>query len=176
MNKTKKEKDMYPKIYGYGDLEVLKKEIEKGIFDEQGIRLTNWIHFIDIDGHIRFVPCTKEYFYKHRNLNRNEQRRENRAREKCPVSMDDLKDKYNYEFPDPSYAENIEKQQEEDLVDYLWELVSEFKEIEQTIIRLHFEGYTDAQIGVAINRATSSVQERRVKLIEKLREKATKFR
>lgn len=176
MNKTKKEKDMYPNIYGYGDLEVLKKEIDKGIFDEQGIRLTNWIHFIDIDGHRRFVPCTEEYFHKHRNLNRNEQRRENRAREKCPVSMDNLKDKYNYEFPDPSYAENIEKQQEEDLVDYLWELISEFKEIEQTIIRLHFEGYTDAQIGVAINRATSSVQERRVRLIEKLKEKATKFR
>lgn len=61
-------------------------------------------------------------------------------------------------------------------MDYLWELISEFKEIEQTIIRLHFEGYTDAQIGVAINRATSSVQERRVKLIEKLKEKATKFK
>ncbi len=168
MRTTKQEKDKYPSAFGYGSVEQLQSDPENNF--------THWVSFRDGDGDLRFVPCTEEYFYAHRNENRNEERRNQSYAKHCPVSTDSLLENYEFEFADPSYKEELENAQDQEVEDDIWNLISEFSDKDQLILKLHSEGHTDASIAEIIGRARSSVQERRMKLVNLLKEKTTKFK
>lgn len=167
MKLTKIDKNQYPKLYGYGSLEDLLSDASQP--------LKHYVALRDMDGDVRFIPCTEEYFHWHRNENRNEQRRNESYAKRCPVSIDSLLEDYDFEFADPSYAEELEKETEKEITNYLLELVSEFSDSDQAIIKLHCDGHTDATIANELNKARSTVQERRVKLVKLLKEKLKKF-
>lgn len=175
MKLSKAEKDKYPKIYGYGSVEQLEADTSR-FGDDKDNPLTHWIPFIDRDGDLRFEPCTKEYFYFYRNKNRNEERRDYSYKYRFPISIDSLYEDYDFEFADPSYELSIEEQKEKDLINQIMKHVKKFSETDQLIIKLFSEGHSDASIGERINRARSTVQERRTKLIKELKEKMTKFK
>ncbi len=175
MKLSKAEKDKYPKIYGYGSINQLEADPSR-FGDDKDNPLTHWIPFVDRDGDLRFEPCTKEYFYYYRNNNRNEERKEQRYRYKFPISIDSLKDDHQFEFVDPSYELKVEEENQKEIANKIWSLVSEFSETDQTIIKLFTEGHTDASIGEKLNRARQTIQERRTKLLKKLRENAQKFK
>lgn len=111
----------------------------------------------------------------HRNEDRNEQRREQRWRSQTPVSLDALRENYEFEFSDPSYERDIEQEKEQEKKDLIWELVSEFNDKDQLILKLFNDGYTDAEIAEVLNRARSTIQEKRIKLINELKEKYKKL-
>jgi len=167
MRTTKQEKELYPDSYGYGSIEQLENDPNN--------KLTHWVSFNDHDGDLRFVPCTETYFHNHRNENRNEKRRNDTYRKNCPISTDSLLNDYEFEFADPSYEEEIEKEREQEKKDLIWQLVSEFSEKEQLILKLFNDGHTDASIAAIINKARSTVQEKRVKLVNELKEKLKTF-
>lgn len=167
MRTTKQEKDKYPNSYGYGSVEQLQNDPNN--------KLTHWVSFIDHDGDLRFVPCTEMYFHKHRNENRNEKRRNDTYRKNCPISTDSLLDDYEFEFADLSYEEDREREQEQEVENYILNLISEFSEKDQLILKLFNDGHTDASIAAIINKARSTVQEKRVKLVNELKEKLKKF-
>lgn len=167
-----------PKVYRdtkYYDLEELKKKIAEGLYDEFGNKLTNWVSYEDRDKKYVYVPCTEEYFHKHRNENRNEQRREQRWRSQTPVSLDALRENYEFEFSDHSYERDIEQENEQEKKDLIWELVSEFNDKDQLILKLFNDGYSDAEIAEVLNRARSTIQEKRIKLINELKKKYKKL-
>lgn len=167
MRTTKQEKDKYPNSYGYGSVEQLQADPNN--------QLTHWVSFNDHDGDLRFEPCTEEYFHNHRNENRNEKRRNDTYRKNCPISTDSLLDDYEFEFADLSYEGDREREQEQEVENYILNLISEFSEKDQLILKLHSEGHTDASIAAIINKARSTVQEKRVKLVNELKEKLKKF-
>ena len=167
MRTTRQEKNQYPKNYGYGSIEQLQGDPEN--------KLPSWISYRDGDGDLRFVPCTEKYFHAHRNENRNEERRNQSYAKHCPVSTDSLLENYEFEFADPLYEKGLEKQSEQEVEDYIWNLISMFSEKDQFILKLHSEGHTDASIAVIMNKARSTVQEKRIKLVNLLKEKITKF-
>lgn len=167
MRTTKQEKDKYPNSYGYGSIEQLQSDPNN--------QLTHWVSFIDHDGDLRFEPCSEKYFHNHRNENRNEKRRNDAYRKNCPISTNSLLDDFEFEFADPSYEEDLEKEREQEEKELIWQLVSEFSEKDQLILKLHSEGHTDASIAAIINKARSTVQEKRVKLVNELKEKLKKF-
>ena len=175
MRITRQEKDKYPEIYGYGSVEQLMDDPAR-FGDDLDNLLTNWVPFRDCDGDLRFTPCTNEYFHFHRNENRNEERRNQVYAKRYPVSMDSLLEIYDFEFPDPTYQEDKEKEEARDTADYIWLFISEFDEADQQILKLHIEGHTDAYIAEIVNKARSTVQERRGKLIDMLKEKINKFK
>lgn len=167
MSLTKQEKNKYPETYGYGSKEDLLKDPNN--------KLENYVSIVDGDNHIRYIPCTEEYFHMHRNENRNEQRREQRWRSQTPVSLDALRENYEFEFSDPSYERGIEQEKEQNERDAIWELVSEFSEKDQLILKLYNNGHTDIQIGEILSLARSTIQEKRIKLINELKEKYKKL-
>lgn len=167
MKLTKQEKDKYPESYGYGSIDDL--------LNDPNNSLKFYIRIVDGDGHVRFIPCTEEYFHKHRNENRNEERREMRARERTPISMDELQEKYDFEFADPEHDRNIEQEKEQEQKDLIWKLVSEFSAKDQLILKLFNDGHTDSEIAEVLNLARSTIQERRVKVIKQLKEKYEKL-
>lgn len=174
MKKRKKYKNKHPELYGYGSKEEL-------ITDQKRITGNNekqiyWLSFIDYDGDLRFVSCTKEEFYNHRNENRNEQKRDNAYRKRCPISIDYMYEKYGFEYADPSYEEDKENEVKQEQLDRLHGLVSELNETDQLILQLFSEKHTDQEIGKKLNRARSTIQERRSKLFKLLREKMEKFK
>lgn len=175
MKLSKAEKDKYPKIYGYGSVEQLEADPTR-FGDDKDNPLTHWVPFIDRDEDLRFEPCTKEYFYFYRNSNRNDERREQSYRYKFPISIDSLREDYEFEFVDPSYELSIEEEKQKEIANKIWSLVSEFSETDQIIIKLFTEGHTDTSIGQKLNRARQTIQGKRTKLLEKLREKAEKFK
>jgi hypothetical protein len=67
----KKQKDLYPEVYGYGSLEQLKNDPNN--------HLESYTTFVDADGDLRFVACTEEFFHFVRNEERNEVRRRDTA-------------------------------------------------------------------------------------------------
>jgi len=192
MKQTKSMKDQYPKIYGYGTLEQLQNDSEN--------KLTNWVPFKDADGDLRFIPCTEEYFHWYRNEERNEIRRKDtesrcmipsekfglvkcradcsqcsKVRDGFSISMDYMRENYDFEFADQSFEEERKKRAEQDQSDYLWKLVSEFNETDQLILKYFNDGKTDTEIAAQIGRGRSTVQERRVKLTSILKEKMKKY-
>ena len=168
MRTTRQEKNQYPKIYGYGSVEQLQSDAENN--------LSHWISFRYGDGDLRFVTCTKEYFHSHRNETRNEERRNQSYAKHCPVSTDSLLENYEFEFADPSYQENLEIQKTLDTADYIWNLLAEFNDMDQLILKLHIEGHTDASIAGIVDKARSTVQEKRVKLVKLLQDKMKKIK
>lgn len=167
MSLTKQEKNKYPETYGYGSIEDL--------LNDPNNKLKNYVSIVDGDNHIRYIPCTEEYFHMHRNENRNEQRREQRWRSQTPVSLDALREDYEFEFSDPTYELDKESEEENRLKECMWLLIDELKESDQTILKLFNEGYSDREIGEILNKARSTIQEKRIKLIEELKEKMKKF-
>ena len=119
---------------------------------------------------LRFTPCTKEYFYSHRNEMRNEQK-EIKISQRFPISTDQLYEDHELEIVDPSYYEEIELQKEKEVTDYMWELINELPEYDRLILTLRSHGLTDTEIGIELNRGQSAIQERRVKLFKQLKEK-----
>ena len=192
MKQTKSMKDLYPNIYGYGSLEQLQNDPEN--------KLTHWVAIKDADGDFRFIPCTEEYFHWHRNEERNEIRRKDtesrcmipsekfglvkcradcsqcsKVRDGFSISMDYMRENYEFEFADGSYEEKREQRAEQDQSDYLWKLVSEFNETDQLILKYFNDGKTDVEIAAAVNKSRSTIQERRAKLIDMLKEKIKKY-
>ena len=174
MSLTKTEKNQNPKLYGYGSLEQLMADPSR-FGDDPNNPLTHWVSFTDEDNHLRFVPCTEAYFHHHRNENRNEKRREIRFKQECPISIDDLQEKHNFEFADPAYKDMEEAAQEQELIDYLLEMIREFNDKDRLIIELHSNGFTDAEIAEKLDKARSTIQERRIKLLKLLRKKIENF-
>jgi len=192
MKLTKSTKDQYPKIYGYGSLEQLQNDPEN--------KLTHWVAIRDADGDLRFIPCTEEYFHCHRNEERNEIRRKDtksrcmipsekfglvkcradcsqcsKVRDGFSISMDYMRENYEFEFADGAHEEEREIRAEKDQSDFLWKLVSEFNETDQLILKYFNDGKTDAEIATELNKARSTIQERRNKLVEILKEKMKKY-
>ncbi len=174
MKVTKKQKDANPKIYGYGSVAQLEADPAR-FGDDPDNPLTNWVPFRDADDDLRFVPCTQEYFYSHRNEIRNEKRKNQKERERFPISTDQLYEDHQLEIVDPSYYEEIELQKEKEVTDYMWELINELPEYDRLILTMRSHGLTDTEIGNELNRGQSAIQERRVKLFKQLKEKITKF-
>lgn len=175
MRKTKKQKDLYPKIYGYGSVEQLEADPTR-FGDDPKNPLTHWVPFTDHDGDLRFTPCTEAFFHWHRNENRNEERRNFREKERCPISIDQMREEHDFEYTDNSYYENIEKENKQEVNDLIWSLVSEFDPIDQEIIRLYNEGHTDSYISQQVNMPRSTIQWRKRMVIELLKEKMNKIR
>jgi RNA polymerase sigma factor (sigma-70 family) len=175
MNKiTKQQKDLYPAVYGYGSLEQLMADPSRFGDDPENPK-THWVYFKDRDGDIRFEPCTEDFFHWYRNENRNEERRNFREKERCPISIDQMREDHDFEFADNSYYENLEKEKEQEISDYMWDLIAKFSERDQQLLILYNSGLTDTEIGKELNRSQSAIQEKRVKLLKELKEKITKF-
>jgi len=192
MNATKSLKDQYPAIYGYGSLEQLQSDSEN--------KQTHWVPFKDADGDLRFIPCTEEYFHWHRNEERNVVRRKDtesrcmipsekfglvkcradcsqcsKVRDGFSISMDYMRENYEFEFADGAYEEEREKRAEQDQSNFIWKLVSEFNETDQLILKYFNDGKTDVEIAAEVNKSRSTIQERRTKLIDMLKEKIKKY-
>jgi RNA polymerase sigma factor (sigma-70 family) len=167
-------KNQYPKNYGYGSIEQLMADPSR-LGDDPANPLTHYVSFVDFDNHIRYTPCTEAYFYNHRNAHRNEIRQEARYRELFPISIDDLEEKDDFEFADTSNVDISEELVQQELSDYLWNLVSKFEVKDQLIIKLHRLGRSDEEIAKIFNKARSTIQERRKKLIAELKENFTKY-
>ncbi len=143
--------------------------------DDPANPLTHYVSFVDKDNHIRYAPCTEAFFYCYRNEHRNEVRQETRNRELYPISIDELEEMDDFEFADSSHTDVLEELKQQELSDYLWKLVSEFDDRDRLIIKLYSLGRTDAEIAELLNKARSTIQERRKKLIAELKESLTKY-
>ena len=174
MKLSKEYKNQHPKIYGYGSIDQLMADPSR-LGDDPANPMTHYVSFIDSDNHIRYEPCTEEYFYNHRNDHRNEVRQEARYRELYPISIDELEEMDDFEFADSSHEGISEELNKQELSDYLWKLVSEFDDRDRLIIKLYSLGLTDAEIAELLNKARSTIQERRKKLIAELKESLTKY-
>ncbi|MBE0700135.1 MAG: sigma-70 family RNA polymerase sigma factor [Acholeplasmataceae bacterium] len=173
MKLSKEYKNQNPKIYGYGSIEQLMADPSR-LGDDPVNPLTHYVSFVDFDNHIRYTPCTEAYFYNHRNAHRNEVRQEARYRELYPISIDELEEMDDFEFADSSHTDVLEELKQQELSDYLWKLVSEFDDRDRLIIKLYSLGRTDAEIAALLNKARSTIQERRKKLFAELKENFTK--
>jgi hypothetical protein len=171
---TKQEKDENPKIYGYGSVAQLEADPSR-FGDDPNDPLTHWVSFIDADDDKRFIPCNEKYFHMHRNEMRNEERRNNTARKQCPISIDQMFEDHDFEFVDPDYEEIDVRLSREELIDYMWELINKYPEDDQRLLRLFNQGMKDIEIAKELNKARSTIQEKRMKLIKDLKEKLTKF-
>ena len=171
---TKQEKDKYPKIYGYGSVEQLMADPSR-FGDDPDNPKTHWVHFKDRDGDIRFEHCTEAFFHWYRNENRNEERRNFREKERCPISIDQMREEHGFEYADNSYYENQERERAQELSDQIWELIGELKPIDQEIIRLFSEGHTDGSIGEKLNISSKTIFGRRKRALDLLREKIKKI-
>ena len=192
MKLTKTEKNQNTMLFGYGTLEQLQSDPEN--------KQTHWVPFKDADGDWRFIPRTEEYFHCHRNEKRNEIRRKDtesrcmipsekfglvkcradcsqcsKVRDGFSISMDYMRENYEFEFADGTYEQEREKAAEQDQSDYVWKLVSEFNETDQLILKYFNDGKTDAEIAAEVNKSRSTIQERRTKLIDMLKEKMEKY-
>ena len=174
MKVTKKQKDANPKIYGYGSVAQLEADPSR-FGDDPNDPLTHWVSFIDADDDKRFIPCNEKYFHMHRNEMRNEERRNNTARKQCPISIDQMFEDHDFEFVDPDYEEIDVRLSREELIDYMWELINKYPEDDQRLLRLFNQGMKDIEIAKELNKARSTIQEKRMKLIKDLKEKLTKF-
>lgn len=174
MKQSKEYKNQYPKIYGYVSIEQLMADPSR-LGDDPNNPMTHYISFVDADNHIRYAPCTEAYFYIHRNNHRNEIRQEARYRELFPISIDDLEEKDDFEFADTSNVDISEEIMQQELSDYLWNLVSKFEDKDQLIIKLHSLGRSDEEIAQIFNKARSTIQERRKKLFAEIKENFTKY-
>ncbi len=212
MTKTKKTKDLYPNIYGYGSLEQLMADPTR-FGDNPDKPLTSWTAYKDADGDTRFVPCTEEFFHYMRNEERNDRRKKDiesrcmipsekyglvKCREDCnhcpykqnelepdattdfartgiAVSIDYMYENYEFEFSDGSFEADCEKREKEERDAEMWRLIDELGETDQTILKLYNQGKTDAAIALVVKKSRSVVQERRVKLIDMLKEKLKNF-
>jgi len=92
-----------------------------------------------------------------------------------PVSIDYMRENYDFEFSDTSHEIEREKRQEQDRADLVWRLVAELDPSDQQILELFNEGKTDAAIAEFVRKSRSMVQERRTKLIDMLKEKMKKY-
>jgi hypothetical protein len=167
---TKQEKDENPKIYGYGSVAQLEADPSR-FGDDPNDPLTHWVSFIDADDDKRFIPCNEKYFHMHRNEMRNEERRNNTARKQCPISIDQMLEDHDFEFVDPDYEEIDVRLSREELIDYMWELINKYPEDDQRLLRLFNQGMKDIEIAKELNKARSTIQEKRMKLIKDLKEK-----
>ncbi|MDY0211113.1 MAG: hypothetical protein RBQ91_06915 [Acholeplasma sp.] len=174
MKLSKEYKNQYPKIYGYGSIEQLMADPLR-LGDDPTNPMTHYVSYVDADNHIRYAPCTEAYFYSHRNNHRNEIRQDARFRELFPISIDELEEKDDFEFNDSSHIDISEELEQQELSDYLWNLVSKFDDKDRLIIKLHSLGRTDEEIAQIFNKARSTIQERRKKLIAVLKENLTKY-
>ncbi len=109
------------------------------------------------------------------------------ARTGTPISIDFMSDNYNYEFSsddNESTTQNggsfrlMDYNPTEDELELLEERMSIIKELmrdlsleDQTIINLFGEGKTDAAIAKIVKKSRSTVQGRRIKLIELLKQR-----
>jgi DNA-directed RNA polymerase specialized sigma subunit len=192
MKLTKAEKNQYPKLYGYGSLEQLQSDPNN--------TLTHWILYKDADGDYRFIPCDEAYYHAHRNEERNERRVRDlesrclissekyglvkcradcslcpKVRDGLPISIDYMREQYEFEFKDVSYEAKKEEIHEQEQKDFIWNVVSELDSVDQKILKLFNAGKKDAEIAEALSKSRSRIQERRVQLIELLKEKLKKF-
>ena len=199
MKQSRDVKNQNPKVYGYGSLEQLLAD-SATYGDDLDHPLTHWAIFKDADGEVRFAPCTEEYFHSQRNERRNEIKRKDtesrcmvpsgkfglvkcradcsacqKKREGHPISMDYMRENYDFEFPDNSYEDEREKGQEQEQKEFLWNLVSDLDSSDQQILKLFNEGKTDGAIAEVVKKSRSMVQERRVKLVQMLKEKVKKY-
>jgi len=192
MKLTKFEKNQNPKLHGYGSIEQLQSDPNN--------TLTHWIPYRDADGDIRFSPCTKEYYHWHRNDVRNERRVKDlesrclipsekfglvkcradcslcpKSRDGHQVSIDYMRENYDFDFSDGSFEAEQEARREQEQGDFILNAVAEFDPADQEILKLFNEGKTDAAIAEVLNKSRSRIQERRVQLVELLKEKIKKF-
>lgn len=199
MKLSESEKGLNPKLYGYGSLEQLLADPTR-LGDDPEHPLTHWIATRDADGDRRFIPCTETYFHWHRNEERNERRKKDiesrclipskkfglvkcrsdcskcpKARDGKPISIDYMRENYDFEFADSSQEEKRDKAQEQERTDLLSRLVGELDPSDQQILKLFREKKSDSAIAELMKKSRSMVQERRTKLIDMLKEKIKKY-
>ncbi len=192
MKLTKSEKNQNPRHYCYG--------CPKELLNDPNQPLKHYVAFRDKDGDVRYEPCTEEYFHKHRNEERNEIRRKDtesrcmipskkfglvkcradcnqcsKVRDGFSISMDYMRENYEFEFADRSYEEEREKRAEQTQSDFIWKLVREFNETDQLILKYFNDGKTDAEIAEEMKKSRSRIQERRIQLVQLLKEKLKKY-
>lgn len=192
---SKQIKDQNPSTYGYGSPLQIPG-------NEDGVIRTYYISFKDYDGDIRYCPVKKELYEWDRNEKRKEEQRIDRLSRcrihsdkyglkicdhdcnECPykrvtrisssVSMDYLYDNYEYEFADeqPSIIETLIK---EELYRALDEAVSRLSKDDRTIVELFKNGKDDGQIAKIIGSKRSTVQYRRQRIFDSLKEQLKDF-
>lgn len=193
---SKQIKDQNPTIYGYGSPLQIPG-------NEDGVIRSYYIGFTDADGDIRFCPTTKELYEWDRNERRKEnQYRDRRSRcmvpsekyglkicecncDECPFgldkripsveSIDYLYNNYEMEFADkaqPSIAEAINKEERERALEIA---VNNLKPEDRVILELFKKCYTDEQIASEIGEKRSTVQYRRKRIFDELREQLKDF-
>lgn len=189
-------KDQNPEVYGYGSPLQIPG-------NEDGTIRSYYVGFTDADGDIRFCPATKELYEWDRNERRKEnQYKDRRSRcmvpskkyglkicecncDECPFgldkripsteSMDYLYDNYEMEFADkaqPSIVEVIIKEERDRALEIA---VSNIKPEDRIIIELFKKDYTDDQIASEIGEKRSTVQYRRQRIFDELREQLKDF-
>lgn len=190
------EKDRYPEIYGYSSPNMIPG-------NQNGITV-NYLRFVDIDGDHRFVAVSKELFEYVRNEESKEFKKYDRmtrcwipgqrdniikCREKCDecpygkekrdnylLSLDSLYDAYNYEVVDNSPSIE-EKLIEEELYQKLREEIRKLDDTNRTIITLsYYENHSDSEIGRILGIPRSTIEWRRQKALNILKEKLKNYR
>lgn len=91
-----------------------------------------------------------------------------------PVSLDHLKDEYNYEIEDQSES-IVDALIKKEFYAALWLAVDELDELSGRIIRMFANNYTDSAIAREIGISQPAVRKRKLKALDVLREKLKDF-
>lgn len=132
-----------------------------------------------------YVPCTREYFFKWRNMMAEEHRKRDldsrclieSKRYGLKICMEDCKHcpygKAHREryvsleaLGEISDSSQLDKHLKEELMDEIWKLVDEFDEESQQILHLFNDGFTDLEIAKRLGLKKNTVQYKRNRLIE----------
>ncbi len=90
------------------------------------------------------------------------------------VSLDHLKDEYNFEVEDQSES-IVDTLIKKEFYDALWLAVDELDEISSLIIKMFANNYTDSAIARKIGISQPAVRKRKLKALDILREKLKDF-
>ena len=192
---SKAVKDQNPEVYGYGNPNLIPG-------NEDGVIRTYYMSFQDYDGDIRYCAVSKELYEMDRNERRKEQQRKDRRSrciipsekyglkicdhncDECPFhldkrvpseeSMDYMYDNYDYEYTDDSESV-VEIAIKEERMHALEVAVSKLPEGDQVIVKLYSEGADDGMIAEKVGSKRSTIQYRRQRIFDSLREQLKDF-
>lgn len=151
-----------------------------------------------------YIPCTIEYFFNWRNMLAEEHRLEDlesrcfvpsdrynymkKCQEDCqhcpfgkdhrdgkPISLDRLYEDYEYEIADPYQKSPLDNLIDEERDEVLKRELSLLDEDSQKLLSLFNDGLTDDEIGKVMGLKRSTVQFKKSKLINQLKEKLKNF-
>ena len=173
-------------------LENNEKQIKKENCESSQQEVNGYcVPYADINGVLRYEPCTEE-FYKWYMNERRKEKHENAKRRRCLVCSDRyaglvtcMKDCHNCPYKkqtrEPMLSlESLEQAgyecaDEDSIKDpRLYDLLNEISKLsenDQRIIKLFSEGYTDELIAEIIDSTRDAIKKRRQRLIDELKKK-----